>query len=1340
MTLPEEREWIRVEEIARELEGLGVETAAARICELRALGEPESILSLVSSWLSLPAPAAPLGAGDVVAGRYTLQKKLGEGGMGSVWLASQSMINRDVAVKVIQPALLTPAARERFAREMQILGQLEHCSIVKIYDAGFHEHDGCEVPFFVMERIEGSSLANWAAIHRSDHAALLRLMSEVCAAVQHAHDRKIIHRDLKPSNIMVRSGGEPVILDFGVARLASGDAEEPGGFFSGTPHYAAPEQHLGRDRDYRSGESVDVYAVGAILFEILAGRRLFDFPHGTPIARMRQAILEDTPVRLAEALPGCHPLLDEIVAKAVRRDPVDRYYSISSLSRALVRTASQIDSPAKPASPWEPTANVTVPGTNWKLIRKLGEGSAGQVWLAQHEELEERRIFKFCDTEEKARTLKREMTLFRLLKERVGRNPHFIQYHEVSLDEPPWYLMMEDAQAFDLSEWCDQQQGGMSEVDLETRLEIVAQAAEALQAAHEAGIIHRDIKPANILVRAGDAVSPTGQKNVHAIIADFGIGQIVADELLIAGTRQGFTSTVANLRQSTFSGTMLYMAPEVLEGNETTARSDIYSLGVVLWQMLVGNLGAALDPANWPSRISDPLLRNDLARCLAGIPSERWTSAGEFASQLRALPQRRAAESRRQAELAARERAAYRRGIIRTASVAAVIVAIVAGLAIVATIQRHEARQARARSAMEQAENLLQLGNNAGRRQQGLDLLDKAATVSDAHVSLRTLAAGFLSLPDLVPITPDTTPSVGPAKFAGERNWRVTSPTGKLIVNARSVDEAQGAIDFLDSADGNARATFVRNEFPWVPVPEPGLVQFSPNERLLAIAGPKSSLHVLLCDTGSADLDSYLFAGAGLKCFAWHRNNRILATGNIDRTVRLWGVRSGQKPQLSTNGNNDFDLPPKLSVPAIDSPLLKLSGWRGAVCAVAFHPDGTWLAGLDDAGWLRIWSGFTKTGIAGLPQPSEAASSNALQSSAQPALVMETKLDRSGPDGRLEFSGNQLIVRHDHAPPLAFDLQPGSAFRETWVAPGLRRIAWSDDGKQLCAISSTDIYWLSRDSLKTEGMAEGSNPAGVAFEPSLKQWVVPHNDQYLSRWLSGAGNINSTAPETRWSFQPADKDRGSQFGMAAAGDRIAIYYARRLQFTKGGKPEDMALSAITGNAGGTFQDLLWNSSATLATIVFATSDGLRAESYSTTGDQTALVGAVSSRAERMITAGDGVHLIERGVDTGIGVVDARSGKRRDLDISKEARQNAPIAASPDGRWIAAVIDQNVLRLLSASDGSSYADLPPPRSAVVTFISWSPSGDAIAALTQDGFVQIWSLSPWRDWLTARGIPD
>ena len=236
--------------------------------------------------------------------------------MGTVWRATQKMIEREVAVKMIHPSLVTPAMHERFVVEMGILGRLGHPGIVKIFDAGIHlREDGQVLPFYAMELVDGLPLNRWACAHRDDRGALLGVMSEVLRAVQHAHDRKIVHRDLKPANILVRENGRPVVLDFGIARLAGGARDDLSGGFSGTPLYAAPEQHAGRDRDFRSGESVDVYAVGAILFEILTGRRLFEFPKGTPIAEMRRAIVEATrPRAWRMCLPIAYSLLDEIAA------------------------------------------------------------------------------------------------------------------------------------------------------------------------------------------------------------------------------------------------------------------------------------------------------------------------------------------------------------------------------------------------------------------------------------------------------------------------------------------------------------------------------------------------------------------------------------------------------------------------------------------------------------------------------------------------------------------------------------------------------------------------------------------------------------------------------------------------------------------------------------------------------------------------------------------------------------------------------------------------------------------------------------------------------------------
>jgi serine/threonine protein kinase/WD40 repeat protein len=766
MNLPDEQRWLRVEELAEQLSLLPPDGIAPRLAELAAAGESSTVLKMLGTWLSLPPPPVPLQAGSVVAGRYVLREKLGEGGMGSVWRARQEMVGRDVALKMIHPSLVTPALQSRFISEIELLGRLDHPGIVRIFDAGLHEQEALPaMPFFAMELVEGLPLSRWASRHRSERAALLRVAATVCGAVQNAHERRIVHRDLKPSNIIVKDGGQPVVLDFGIARLSGMAAGHEQGFFSGTPQYAAPEQHLGRDGDFRSGESVDVYALGVILFEMLSGRRPLEFPKGTSIAAMRRAVLEDVVPRLSDALPHCPPFLEEIIARALRRDPADRFYSVAALGRAIHRAAALSNPTEEPPAPWVPSAGAIVPGTGWRLTQKIGEGSAGQVWMGLHDQLGSRRIFKFCDTEEKARTLKRELTLFRLLKERVGQNPHFITLHEVSLDEPPWYLMMDDAGARDLETWCAQQPDDLAAVPESLRLEIVAQIAEALQAAHEAGILHRDIKPANVLVKSDST-------QVHALIADFGIGQIVANELLGRGTRLGFTRTVADLQHSVLSGTLLYLAPEVLEGRSATARSDIYSLGVLLWQLLIGDLNAALDSADWPSRIPDPLLRADLLRCLSAFPEKRWGSMQELASSLRSLPQRRAAERQRQLDLAVRERAAYRRGVVRTAALAAGLVALLAGLAwfgwersVEAEKQRRTASVARTRAALGELQGAADLKSGGARAKLFSEMPKLNAREAGVEPALRETAIRILALPVFEelkarPWTPDESGSI----------------------------------------------------------------------------------------------------------------------------------------------------------------------------------------------------------------------------------------------------------------------------------------------------------------------------------------------------------------------------------------------------------------------------------------------------------------------------------------------------------------------------------------------------------------------------------------------------
>jgi WD40 repeat protein/serine/threonine protein kinase/class 3 adenylate cyclase len=390
----------------------------------------------------------------------------------------------------------------------------------------------------------------------------------------------------------------------------------------------------------------------------------------------------------------------------------------------------QVSAGDEPVLGWRPAIGQVVPNTKWVLAEKLGEGGFGEVWLGRHETLKQQRVFKFCFRADRVRSLKREVTLFRVLKERVGEHPNIVGVQDVYFDEPPYYIVMDYAAGKDLFRWC-QERGGAEKVPLTTRLEIIAQVADGLQAAHDAGVIHRDIKPSNILISSAPlsytlshTLSPgpneksetsnrqsvgqsVGQRATIAPISvkltDFGIGQVVSEEALAGVTRLGFTQTILSSGTSSHTGTHMYMAPELDAGKPVSIRSDIYSLGVVLFQLLVGDLSRPLT-TDWADHIADPLLREDLRLCFAGNPQDRFAGAGQMAKHLRSLPDRQAALARRQAELAARERLAYRRGIIRTAGVAVLIVGIMSALAVVAFRQSRLAKEEATRAAANAAE------------------------------------------------------------------------------------------------------------------------------------------------------------------------------------------------------------------------------------------------------------------------------------------------------------------------------------------------------------------------------------------------------------------------------------------------------------------------------------------------------------------------------------------------------------------------------------------------------------------------------------------------------------
>jgi WD40 repeat protein len=269
--------------------------------------------------------------------------------MGAVYEAEQDSPRRAVALKVVRPGLATPALLQRFTHEAQILGRLHHPGIAQVYEAGMAE-DG--QPFFAMEFIRGLALDDYARLRQLTLAERVGLLARVCDAVQHAHEQGVIHRDLKPANILVDEAGQPKVLDFGVARATGADLLTGAGLTQtgqllGTPNYMSPEQVTADPAaiDHRA----DVYALGVILFELLAHRLPYHLEN-RPLAEAARLILEQDPPRLGSIHPELRGDVETIVAKALEKDKARRYAAAADLAADLRRWLAHEPILARPPS------------------------------------------------------------------------------------------------------------------------------------------------------------------------------------------------------------------------------------------------------------------------------------------------------------------------------------------------------------------------------------------------------------------------------------------------------------------------------------------------------------------------------------------------------------------------------------------------------------------------------------------------------------------------------------------------------------------------------------------------------------------------------------------------------------------------------------------------------------------------------------------------------------------------------------------------------------------------------------------------------------------------------
>jgi serine/threonine protein kinase len=616
-------------------------------------------------------------------GRLTLLKHLARGGMGEVYLATSGGIEgaeRPCVVKIIRREHVEDRSfLARFFDEARIQAQLQHPGVAQIFEAST---DGTSKPYVVMEYVEGRNLGE--VRHRSTQLGTRVAWPDVVAlgvalteALAHVHERTdaagrpldIVHRDLSPQNVMVSYGGDVKLIDFGTARGENRRCHTVAGVVFAKPGYVAPEVA----NNNPGGAAADLYAIGIMLWELLAGRRFLAGEPSEHLAKVASGERRPTPISQLTEAPA---ELDSILGMLTAYKIADRYQSAREAMTDLVTllkgapssadgergvrariarlvqrlypaeparsrvefarlVAAARKTPAATATPAESPEPAVVgdasmlPGTRYELGRELGRGAMGTVVEGRHVDLGRRVAIKLlaADGSESTELFDR----FRAEARAVAglRHDNLVTLYDfgVATDRRPFYAM-ELLEGETLDRYLEREKG----MDWREAAGLGIQACRALEAAHGAGVVHRDIKPANLFITSDGVLK----------LLDFGIAKPTKPGAVIEGDPEAIK----------VFGTPEYMAPEQDEGS-ADERSDLYSLGCVLYELLTGclpviaesTIGLIADKKTQdpesprrraPARGIPKMLDKTIQRCLSREPENRYQSAGELRDALEA--------------------------------------------------------------------------------------------------------------------------------------------------------------------------------------------------------------------------------------------------------------------------------------------------------------------------------------------------------------------------------------------------------------------------------------------------------------------------------------------------------------------------------------------------------------------------------------------------------------------------------------------------------------------------------------------------------------------------------
>ena len=560
-------------------------------------------------------------------GGLILLEEIGRGSFGSVFRAHDPQLDREVALKLLRRSPVDEALASTLLHEGRTLARVRHPNVVTVYGAG--EHDG-QVGLW-MELVQGVTLERMLAVHGPFSAGEAGLIGQdLCRALAAVHRAGLIHGDVKTQNVMREQGGRLVLMDFGAGRARSSPSAVRSGII-GTLPYLAPELLEGGEGTVRS----DIYSLGVLLYHLVTN----DLPvNAGTVAGLREAHARGEAARVQDLRPDLQETFVRVVERAIERDPARRFASAGEMEAALARIhgASPADrSPVDPQARRPPApaagnapAAFPVPGEtlgHYEILEQIGTGGTGVVYRASDTRLKREVAIKvlletFGPDPERLALFTQEAQAIAALS-----HPNILILHDVGTERGLWYAVTEFLRGQTL-----RARMARGPLPVQEAIEYAIEVAHGLAAAHAKDIVHLDLKPENLMVTDDGWLK----------ILDFGVAKVGKTP-----PPPGGDDTTRTHRPERAWGTPAYMSPEQASGDHVDHRSDLFSLGTILYEMLAGQhpflretpvatLGSVLrdDPAALTTLNTavSPGLDRIVRRSLRKSPPERFQSAREL--------------------------------------------------------------------------------------------------------------------------------------------------------------------------------------------------------------------------------------------------------------------------------------------------------------------------------------------------------------------------------------------------------------------------------------------------------------------------------------------------------------------------------------------------------------------------------------------------------------------------------------------------------------------------------------------------------------------------------------